>query len=792
LNSSLHQGQESDPFDLDKFFYIFRKSILYIIAFITIGVAVAYLVVRYTKPLYESEAIIKLNFESEANTLGLVANDPFQRDLNDISGEIELIKSKLFLNQVVENINYPVAYYAYGTYLTDERYSNNPFEVSFKVKNTAIYNQAIDVNLTNDKTYVLKYALGGEDIIEEYSFGEEISNQDFNLLIEKTDFFNQDVYGRYFFRINSFEALIAYFEQNLTIQPENFNAKTIKISLTDYNRYKARDFVNIISNLYLEYSTETKNQALKQKIEFLDRQIKSTESRISEFEEYFENFTIENKTVSLQQDLSRTIELLNALDSQQFRLQEHYSTAEVVKDRIQKEGDLRLNPFILELLPGYISEALEDYEKLVKERSLKLTAYNENTSVIRRIDDQLIKTRTDVLELMLQYSANLKDQIQEIKQRRNSLERNFVELPSMGTEYNKNRRLYEQREEFLLSLRRSKMELEITQAGTVTDFLILSSASLPSTPIKPQKLLILGVGLVGGLILSLFFVAIRYLLHNKITSVRELERLTSVPIIGSVPKYNRSKLPQTKLIIDQNARSLISEALRTIRTNMEFILPGKDTHLMTVTSTISGEGKTFVAVNLGAIIASGGQKVCIVDLDMRKPKVHLAFGVDASNHGVSTILIGRTTIEDSIRTSDIENLDYLGAGATPPNPSELILGDQFEKLLEQLKKKYDLVILDTPPVGLVTDGVLAMKKSDLQLYIMKSDYSKRAFVRTVQDLQRINHFPNMAILLNGTKNQSTGYSYSYGYGYGYGYGTGGGYYDEPKSNKMITFLRSLF
>lgn len=604
-------------------------------------------------------------------------------------------------------------------------------------------------------------------------------------MIEKTEDFSPNLFGRYFFKINSSEALLSYFENNISVLPENFNAKTIKISLTDFNKYKARDFVNTINNLYVLSSTDTKNQTIKQKIQFLDDQIELTEETIQEFDAYFENFTIENKTVSLQQDLSRAIQFLNTLDSQRFNLQEHFAAVNLIKEKIKKDENLIVNPFIMSRLPQFISAPIHSYQLLLDERLLKLNSYNENTSVIQRIDEQLEATRLNVLELVDQYALNIKDNLRDVNSRRATLESTFIELPSMGTEYNKNRRIYQQHENFLLSLRKSKMDLEITKAGTVADFLILSSASLPANPIRPQKILIMGVGFVAALIFSLIFIATRYLVHNKITGTRELEKLSTVPILGTVPFYKKEKLSLTKLVIDENSKSVISEALRSIRTNMQFIRPSEETGIITITSTIGGEGKTFIAVNLGAIIASSNRKVCVVDLDMRKPKVHLAFGHEESPSGVSTVLIGKTTIEESIKETMVPNMHYLSAGPTPPNPSELMLSDDFDSMLGKLKNEYDLVILDTPPVGLVTDGVLAMKKSDIQLYVVKADFSRRAFIRTIKDLQRTNEFRNLVLLLNGVKQVG-------GYGYGYGYGYGKGYYEDYGDKGILSMIRSLF
>jgi capsular exopolysaccharide synthesis family protein len=297
-----------------------------------------------------------------------------------------------------------------------------------------------------------------------------------------------------------------------------------------------------------------------------------------------------------------------------------------------------------------------------------------------------------------------------------------------------------------------------------------------------------GAGAFGFLI-SLILLALKYILHDTISNQRELERATSAPILGAIPIYSKEKMDVSRLIVNRNPRASISEAFRTIRTNLEFVLPsGKKKRIIAVTSTVSGEGKTFVALNLGGVIALSDIKVIIIDLDMRKPKIHMAFD-DENTNGISTILIGKHTPTDCIRKTSIESLDYIGAGPTPPNPSELLLRPEFDNLLEELHQLYDVIVIDTPPVGLVTDGILVMKRADLPIYVIRADYSKRYFAKNVNKLIKNNNFSKLSIILNAFRNLS-----QYGYGYDYSYYKG--YADEDidtnsrsKSKGLLTKSR---
>lgn len=783
-----------DSFDLGKLLFTLKKSIFWIILFVTLSVTGAYLIVRYTKPVYESSSLIKLDFESEANTLGLVNNGALQQDLSGISGEIEILRSKLFLRKVVQAVNYDVSYHYYGRYLTDERYRNSPFIVSHKVKNAGFFDTPLDLKLISDQEFEITYPIGGGNTITG-RFGQDIVTENLNLLIEKSPFFNASLIGEtYFFVINSDDALIRYFQSNSTVQPENFSAQTIRINLKDFNRIKAKDFLTAIDTLYLEYTKEEKNKTIDQKIAFLDRQIEDTEKRIKEFEDYFEDIIIENKTLSLEGDLARTLKEISLLDSQQLNIEYKKEALDQLISNLISDESLKIDAYTLSQFPNFLKSSVQLYQQEQTSRSEKLASYNENTYVIEQIDRRILLQRKTLLESLDQFKKGLDNAYLELRSKRRTLEDSFSQLPSMGREYNKNRSLYSMQESFMQSLRQSKMELELTKAGTVTNGTLLSPAAIPSVPIKPQKILILGAGFILSILFSIFFVIIRYLLNNHITSAKELEKLIPVPILGSVPFYNKEKLPLTKLIVDKSSKSALSESLRTIRTNMDFLNVDKQAKTVTITSTISGEGKTFVAVNLGAIIASTNKKVCIVDLDLRKPKVHMAFEHESKPYGASTYLIGKSKFEDCIEETSVENLFYIPAGPTPPNPSELVLSEKFDDFLQQLKEKFDFIIFDTPPVGLVTDAILVMRKTDLQFYVVKSQYSRRAFTKTIADLVRVNKFLQMTVIFNGVKNGMHGYGYGYGYGsYGYG-GYGYGYYEEggkPKS-RLASFFSSIF
>ncbi|MEQ9006399.1 MAG: Wzz/FepE/Etk N-terminal domain-containing protein [Ekhidna sp.] len=440
-NLPSHKSMEAEKdffesFDLERFWYVLKRSKFWLVGFVILTTSLAYVYVRYTKPVYNSESIIKLEFESEANVLGLVEVVNTQ-ERNEISGEIELIKSRLFLSRVAESAKMDVSYHVYGRYLTDERYKNSPFRVSYKIHDPIYFNRPFDIEFGAEDSFKLTFIKGGEETSQTYNFGDEIQTDGFNLLIERTENFDSSDDNRYFFIISSRDALISTLQENLNVIPENFNAKTIKVSYSDHNKYKARDLVDLIDSLYLDYTREVKNVAIEQKIQFLNSQIESTEKKLSEYEDYFEEFTIENRTTNLGEDLNRTIEQLALLDSQRYFLKKSMNDFNLIHKQVNAKGAIAVNPFLMEQLPKSLTESITEYSKLQQERELKLASYNETSYIIEQIDTKLDKSKNLLVDLLETYEETLEDRMAQVDRRRNILENNLTQMPSMGTEYGK-------------------------------------------------------------------------------------------------------------------------------------------------------------------------------------------------------------------------------------------------------------------------------------------------------------------------------------------------------------------
>jgi len=768
------QNQEAEVVDFFKLKTILKKKLPWAIVLILVAVFVAFLYVRYTNVKFQSYAELKLNKRSEASVFGFNPLQEENSNLNTLSGEVELIRSKLFLKQVIEKLPLDVSYHVIGRFKNEERYKFTPFKVTYD-ESCASYGQKFFVDIINKETFKISTSQDGEDW-ETQNFGKYFAFKGCRYKLETTPhFFNTE---RLFFTISTPESLMSYVESNLSVAPENLNANTIKITFEDYNPYKVQAIVEKVSELYTEYSKEQKNRANQLKIEFLNKQLGQTEDELSNYETYIEDFTIKNKTVNPSEDVNRLISEMVKMDSILYGINYQLGEIENIQNELE-EDTVTFDQINYLVLPSNMQPLFEEYSQMKQEYHLAKTRYKNESQILlqREIEINALKDRINnylshKLEILQERKGNIVD-------RKQGIERKFNQLPAKTNELNQKMRFYSLYEELYLSLMQKKTEFEIAQAGTLSEVDILTPANLPRSPIGPSTNLIYIGSFAVGFILSFIFIGFSYLLYDEINSIHELERLTNIPIIAKISRLSNYVARKSGVIVSEKPRSQISEAFRTLRTSLDFIGIKDGKKVISISSTTSGEGKTFISVNLAAILAMSNKKVIILDLDMRKPRAQYAFNVEQNEMGISSILSGGVHWKECINVTKTENLHFIPSGIIPPNPAELLEAQFFEQLLTELKAEYDIILLDTPPIGLVSDGIIALKKSDHSLFVIRADYSKRSFIDDLHRSLNLNSIQNISLIFNAVRKENKGYGYYQDY------------YNDNGS-KSISTLKRLF
>jgi tyrosine-protein kinase Etk/Wzc len=762
----------ADNIDFNKLRIIVKTNWVWIVSLFVVVNATAAIFIRYTKNVYESESQLKLDVKKDATELG-IKNMMIEEQSNNnmVSGEIEVIQSKLFLNRVLDDSGLEVSFFSVGRMLNEELFQNLPATVKVLSKNHKLYNTPISFEEKNEKEFVLRLQKKKE---VSGRYGEPVSIDGVDLVLKRNPVFTRGSEIGYFFTINSRESLLNYLAGNLIAEPLNYNANTIRISFKDYNPHKASAVLNKIDTFYLQYSNEQKNLANKQKIDWLTNELGQLERKMEAHENYFKSFTLQNKTSNLDDDLKQTIVAINKVDSQRYNYTRRVNELDILIDSIN-QGRFTYPISLRQYLPEFVISQLNALQQIQLEQDKLKLSYHEATFAYRQKQKELEAIKTKTFDQLTELKTEWQKTLRDLGTKKASLEQVFAALPDKSTEFTKNQRYYKLYEEFYLTLMQSKSEFEIAQAGSVPDFKILSPATFSTNPISPNRLLIAGAGFVASMVVIFFFVGVLYLLNNKITNLYELEKVPAVPVLGAVP-LSKYRGGDSYLHVTSHPKSMVSEALRTLRTNLDFFNPTSKRKVIAVSSTVSGEGKSFIAMNLGGVIALSKKKVVLIDLDMRKAKASPVTGEDPSK-GVSTVLIRKNTWQECVIRTSVENFDYMPAGPHPPNPSELLLHEEFSELLENLKKNYDFVILDTPPVGLVTDGIMAMKRADISVYVFRANYSKKEFLFNLNRIININKFSNITSLLNAVP--AAGKTYGYGY-----------YEEAKKSGRLKSIFKS--
>lgn len=738
--------------DFSKLFILFKKYALLLTAIFVVPIFASYLYLRYTKNLFESESELKLEIkkQTELSLLPTVENQPG----SELSGEIEQIRSKVFLAKVADSLPLKISYYYVGKVLNNELYKQNPFEVEIIETSRSIF----------DTNWVVEFTNGGgqirisESVVLPFQFNKPVSLAGARLQLRKTNHFENGTDATYFFVIHSEPQLLNYLRNNLSVEPINLEASTIRVAFRDFNAQKAFDIVNTIDSLYLSFSNEQKSLATKQKINWLNNELGQIEAKMEDYENYFEQFMLNNKSSSTSEEIRKIISSLYKTDSQRYQVQKKLRDLEVLQKSIT-DGETGRIQNVSTSWPNVLMESINERQKLVLQKSNLALSHNPSTFVYKQIDQNLQAVSVEIDAQINDLRTSLQTTLQELNKRKAGLESQFATLPTKNTEFTKNQRFYKLYEEFYLSMMQSRAGIEITQAGALPNFAILSAATLPFEPVSPKRILIYGIGMTAGFVLCFFFIGIAYLLHNKVTGLHEVEGDTDIPVLAVIPQSSK-KASADFLQVIHRPKSRVSEALRTLRTNLDFFIEGKKNIVICVTSTIGGEGKSFVASNLAALFALAQKKAVLIDLDLRKVKSP-AFHVSSPEIGMSTVLIKKYPLEEAISPTPYPNLSFIASGPIPPNPAELLVNGEFNGVIESLRAKFDFIILDTPPSGLVTDAIMVMKKSDISIYIVRANYSKREFLQHLNRLKQLHQFSKLSIALNALPVNTKGYGYGY-------------------------------
>jgi len=788
----------NDSFDMSKLTHVLKKNFLYYILFVIITITSTYLYLRYTPPTYETHSVIQVN-ESKNSQFLEVENVYGQTSLTNL---IELIRSREFLKRTLTKLNLNTCYYLEGKFLTTEFYQNSPFFVESKdfpseYNNKKIYTTYnakedlvyLDIELSEDNYVTYKVKRNTWVPIKTGKIYINITNGD-NFKTHTDKFQSNKIY----FTIFDDQGAFAKHLSTLNVSILNKEAGTITLNYIGNNAKKATDIVNTISNDFLTYNVEKKQERATKILQFVDDELNSVYKKLDEAEKQLKKYGINLKEgEEITVDAKNISSLFNNKGTDTETYTRKLGFLNLISSQIQESGNLNTMDLIKLLSNQSSNETmivsfLQGIQQLEEEKEALLVNVTEDNQKVVKINQQ-IKEQTDLLlEITNMTISEINETLDKSKIKTKVNEKKIDLTEGKEIELTKIRRMYDLNQTYYNQLVEKFAQYTISKAGHVTENVILQKSDIPGQPIAPIKSYVIFISSVLCFLSIFILTLIRYMLFNHIMSINDISRFTEVPVGGVIPvSKNTNKI--NRFVVENKANSVITEAFRTLRSNLEFMHQNKDDKkIIAITSTISGEGKTFIAINLGGVFSLSGKRVILLDLDLRKPKVHLTFK-STNDRGLSTILIGKDNYKDCIIETEFENFNIITSGPPPPNPAELANSDAFDNLLADLKKEYDVIIVDTPPIGIVSDAIFSFKRADLPIYVTRANYSKRNFINNINYVREHKKISNISLVLNAVEIVSSKYGYGYkgygygGYGYGYGYGFGYGYYSYGEEKK---------
>lgn len=768
---------------------------------IIICIACAWGYLRLTTPIYNISATVLIKDEkkgggaSMSSDLEKMGLEGFVSSSSNVDNEIEVLRSKSLAREVVNNLGLFVTYMDEDEFPSKELYHTSPVLVSLTHQEADKLPGRMEINMILQPTGALGVQI---------TVGEKEYRKQFDKLpaVFPTDegtvafFANNDTLSavcpenitkeRHITAfINRPFSVLKEYVSSLSIAPTSKTTSVVVISLENTNTRRGRDYINKLLEMYNINANNDKNEVAQKTAEFIDERIGIISKELGSTEQDLENFKRSAGITDLSSEAQ--IALTGNAEYEKKRV-ENQTQINLVIDlqRYMKGNEYEVLPSNIGLQDAASAGAIDRYNQMLVERKRLLRTSTENNPTIINLDTSIRAMRTNVQATLDATLKGLQITKEDLAREASRYSRRINDAPTQERQFVSIARQQEIKSGLYLMLLQKREENAITLAATANNAKIIDEALADDNPISPKKTIVYLAALVLGVGLPVGVIYLIGLTKFKIEGRADVEKLTSLPVVGDIPLADEKT---GSIAVFENQNNLMSETFRNVRTNLQFMLEnGKNVIL--VTSTISGEGKSFISANLAISLSLLGKKVVIVGLDIRKPGLNKVFNIPKKEHGITQYLTNTTAnLMDFVQPSDInKNLFILPGGTVPPNPTELLARGGLEKAIETLKANFDYVILDTAPVGMVTDTLLIGRVADLSVYVCRADYTHKAEFTLINELAENNKLPNLCIAVNGLDLNSRKYGYYYGYGkygkyYGYGKRYGYGYGEKHGGEK---------
>lgn len=743
--------------------YMFKWK--WFVSGVLIALFVAFIYLRYTPNEFAASTTIFINDEESG---GLTNELSAFQDLGLMSGakvsiinEIGVLQSRTLLRRVIENLELNVTYYGQGNIRNRELYKTEvPFKIKFFLADSILNNldTTFMISAKSRSRFFLKTA---ENVkVKELRFGKTFTTDFGEINVIPSDVENIELDENIIIKIRPVKNIVDNYIDEIEIEPQTKNSSLLIVSLRDKVNQKAKD---ILDDLIVQYNADAisyKNQITKNTDKFVSERILDISKNLSDVDKGVEAFKVKNRLTDIEVEAGLILSSNSELEKQIVNLRSQIKLVDYVSDYVKNNID-DLIPANLGLKDDATNSNTSMYNQLLLERNRILKSSSRINPTVINLNAQISTLRQSIGQSLSNHRSSLIFSLNELRNQENRLNRKRNLAPQQEREFQDIKRKQQIIETLYLYLLQKREENAMSMGVPIPNAKIIDKANGSDLPVAPRRVLTYIIAFISGLIIPLIIITIISILNNKVQSVEEIERIIKAPVLGDIPKTKSVH----KIVTNENERSSVAEAFRLLRTNLHYMFSqvNENSKMIFITSTKENEGKTFIGINLASVLASTNKKVLLIGADLRKPKIN-DYLETQSEIGLTNYLVDtKLNVSDIITTNDNINFDFISSGEIPPNPTSLLMNGRIEKVFAFGKENYDYVIVDTPPVSLVTDTLLLSHLADLFIYVIRANYLDKRLLKIPINMYENNRLPNMALLLNDTNYKKTGYGYSYGY-----------------------------
>lgn len=741
---------------------------------------VAYLYLKYSIPEYKVYASVLVQDDkgssdgggelSVLQDLGLLAGK------SNVDNELEIFRSRTLMKRVVESNQLFITYYVPGKLRKIETL-NKPIDLKFVGNFTDSLQGSMEYKFLFDPKDKTKFTLSTEDDTYKGRIGDTLHlNGALAVVIPSTKFNVWPVAFELTIMVSPVEGAVRKYMGRLTASIPNKLASIINLTLNEAIPAKGELVLNALINAYLQANVNDKNRIADSTIRFIDDRLALVFKELSGIEKDIEGFKTENKLTSIGDQarllLENTSEYTKQQTAQEVQLAVVEALESFLRDNQNKE---RVVPSSLVMQDPSFVALIQRYNEMQLYRDKMLMSLNSGHPSVITMEEQLKNLREELLSSVGSVKRGIQVSVHELKKRTALFESQISKVPAKERVWLDYERQQAIKQELYLFLLKKREETAISKSSTLANARVIDPAEANPFPFKPKKSFIFILAFIIGIFIPFGISALRRLLNNRVSSVEDISNFTNAPLIAEIGH----NVEESEVAVTTTARTAIAEQFRALRTNLNFLMTNEKDKVILITSSMSGEGKSFTSVNLSLALALSGRKVVLLELDLRKPKISESLKI--KKLGITNYLIEQDSNWNKwVQTYGTDaKIDVLSSGPLPPNPAELLMLPKLNDLIEQLKKSYDYIIIDSAPVGLVTDAQVLSAQADLTLYVVRHGFTFRQQLGLIDKLYRKKALPRLNIVVNDVQVKKVGYGYD-GYGYSYGYG----FYGEYEGKKQ--------